>query len=118
MKIKKFLEKALHLEAGTRIEEEQTPKDTVIRRDEMRDLVENNGVNDKQGKSCGNQSSERSSFWGRWGNHRFKRRQQQGPRFNDRRLSPPPGSSRRDRFFGVNEPSRKKDRQIFECRAS
>ena len=110
------MEKALHLEAVTRIEEEQTPKNYVIRRDEMRDLVETIGVNDKQGKSRRNQSSERSSFRGRWGNHKFERRQQQGPGFSDRRLSPTPGPSRR--FFGVNEPSRKKDMQVFECRAS
>ena len=41
MKIETVLERALHLEAVTRIEEEeQTPKVAVIRRDETKDLVE------------------------------------------------------------------------------
>ena len=41
MKIETVLERALHLEAVTRIEEEeQTPKIAVIRRDETKDLVE------------------------------------------------------------------------------
>ena len=41
MKIETILERALHLEAVTRIEEEeQTPKVSLIRRDETKDLVE------------------------------------------------------------------------------
>ena len=68
MKIETVLERALHLEAVTRIEEEeQTPKVAVIRRDETKDLVEavtklvnQLSVDDKQQENRRNQSRERS----------------------------------------------------------
>ena len=68
MKIETVLERALHLEAETRTEEEeQTPKYAVIRRDETKDLVEavpkvvnQSSVDDKQRENSRNQSRERS----------------------------------------------------------
>ena len=68
MKIETVLERALHLEAVTRIEEEvQTPKVAVIRRDETKDLVEavtklvnQLSVDDKQRENRRNQSREQS----------------------------------------------------------
>ena len=72
----------MHLEAVTRIEEEeQTPKVAVIRRDEMKDLVEavtrlvnQLSVDDKQRENRRNQSRERSSSRGRWGDDRRENR--------------------------------------------
>ena len=69
MKIEPVLERALHLEDVTRIEEEeQTPTVAVIRRIETKDLVEavkklvnQLSVNDKQRENRRNQSRERSS---------------------------------------------------------
>ena len=69
------LEKALHLEAVIRIEEEeQTPKVAVIIRDETKDLVEavtklviQLSVDDKQRENRRNQSREPSGSRGRWG---------------------------------------------------
>ena len=68
MKSETVLERALHLEAVTRIEEEeQTPKVAVIRRDETKDLVEavtklvnQLSVDDKQRENRRSQSRERS----------------------------------------------------------
>ena len=68
MKIETGLERALHLESVTRIEEEeQTPKVAVIRRDETKDLVEavtklvnQLSVDDKLRENRRNQSRERS----------------------------------------------------------
>ena len=65
MKIETALERALHLEAVTRIEEgEQTPKVAIIRRDETKDLVEavtklvnQLSVDDKQRENRRNQGS-------------------------------------------------------------
>ena len=73
MKIETVLERALHLETVTRIEEEeQTPNVAVIRRDETKDLVEavtklvnQFSVDDKQQENHRNQSRERSSSRGR-----------------------------------------------------
>ena len=69
MKNETVLERALHLEAVTKIEEEeQTPKVAVIRPDETKDLVEavtwlvnQLSVDDKQREIRRNQSKERSS---------------------------------------------------------
>ena len=69
MKIETVLERALHLEAVTRKEEEeQTPKVAVIRRDETKDLseavtrlVNQLSVDDEQRENCQIQSRERSS---------------------------------------------------------
>ena len=102
------MERALHLEAVTRIEEEeQTPKVAVIRRDETKDLVEavtklvsQLSVDDKQRENRRNQSRERSGSRGRWGNDRRDRGQQQDRGFNDRRQFPTPGPSHRDRSSG------------------
>ena len=71
--IETVLERVLHLEALTRIEEdEQTPTVAVIRRDETKYLVEaltklenQLSVDDKQRKNRRNQSGERSSSQGR-----------------------------------------------------
>ena len=72
IKIETVLERALHLEAVTRIEEEeQTPKVAVIRRDETKDLVQavntlvnHLSVDDKERENRWNQSRERSSSRG------------------------------------------------------
>ena len=69
MKIETVLERALRLEAVTRMEkEEQTPKIAVIRRDETKDLVEavtrlvnQLSLDDKQRENHRNQARERSS---------------------------------------------------------
>ena len=124
MKIETVLERALHLEAVTRIEEEeQTPKVAVIRRDETKDLVEavtklvnQLSVDNKKRENRRNQSRERSGSRGRWGDDRRDRGQQQDRGFNDRRRFPTPGPSHRDRSFGREEPSRRKYRQSFKCR--
>ena len=125
MKIETVLERALHLEAVTRIEEEeQTPKVAVIRRDETIDLVEavtrlvnQLSVDHKQLEDRQNQSMERSSSRGRCGDERRDRGQQEDRGLNDRRRLPTPGPSHRDRSFGRDEPSRRNDRQVFKCRA-
>ena len=125
MKIETVLERALHLEAVTRIEEEeQTPNVAVIRRDETKDLVEavtklvnQLSVGDKQRENRRNQSRERSGSRGRWGDDRRDRGQQQDRGFNDRRRFPTPGPSHQDRSFGKEEPSWRNDRQGFKCRA-
>ena len=93
MKIETVLERALHLEAVTRIEEEErTPKVAVIRRDETKGLVEaidklvnQLSVDDKQRENRQNQSRERSGSRGRWCDNRRDRGQQQDRGFNDRR---------------------------------
>ena len=67
MKTETVLERALHIEAGRRIEEEeQTPKVAVIRRDETKDygeaftkLVNLLSVDDKQRENGRNESRER-----------------------------------------------------------
>ena len=125
MKIQTFFEQALHLEAVTRIEEEeQTPKVEVIRRNETKDLVEavnrlvnQLSVDDKQRKVRQNQSRERSISRGRWEDDRRDRGQQQDRGFNDRRRLPTPRSSHQDRSFGRDEPSGRNDWQGFKCRA-
>ena len=107
MKIETVLERALHLEAVTRIEEEeQTTKVAVIRRDETKDLVEavtrlvnQFSVDDKQRENRRDQSREQSSSRGGWGDDRRDRGQQQDRGFNDRRRLPTPGPSHRDRSF-------------------
>ena len=84
MKIETVLERAMHLKAVTRIEEEeQTPKVAVIRRDETKDLVKavtrlvnQLSVDDKQRENRQNQSREQSSSRGRWGDDRCDRGQQ------------------------------------------
>ena len=94
----------MHLEAVTRIEEEeQTAKAAVISWDETKDLVEavtrlanQLSVDDKQREKRRNQSRERSGSLGRWGNDRRDRRQQQDRGVNDRRRLPTPGPSHRD----------------------
>ena len=81
MKIETVLERALHLEVVTRRgEDEQTLKFAVIRRDETKDLVEavtklvnQLSVDDKHGENRRNQSRERSSSRGRWGDNRRDR---------------------------------------------
>ena len=125
MKIEIVLERALHLEAVTRIEEEeQTPKVAVIRRDETNKLVEavnrlanQLSVDGKERENRRNHSMERSSSRGSWGDDRRDRGQQQDRGLNDRRRLPTPGRSHRDRSFGRDEPSRKNDSQGFKCRA-
>ena len=107
MKIETVLERALDLEAVTRIEEEeQTPIVALIRRDEKKSLVEavsklvnHLSVDDKQRENRQNQSTERSSSRGRWGDDRRGRGQQQDRGFSNRRQFPTPGPSHRDRFF-------------------
>ena len=123
-KIETVLERALHLEAVTRIEEEeQTPKVAVIRRDETKDLVEavtklvnQLSVDCKQRENRHNQSRERSGSRERWGDDRRNRGQQKDRGFNDRRRFPTHGPSHRDRSFGREEPSRRNDRQSFKCK--
>ena len=96
MKVETILEQALHVGAVTRIAEEvQTPNVAVIRRDEMKDLVEaviklvnQLSVDDKQRENRRNQLRERSSSWGRWGDDRRDRVQQQDRGFSDRRRFP------------------------------
>ena len=125
MKIETVLERALHLEAVTRIEEEeQTPKVAVIRRDETKDLVKavtrllnQLSVDEKQQVNRRNQSRERSSSRSRWVDDRRDREQQQDRGFNDRRRLPTPGPSQRDRSFGRDEPSLRNNRQGYKCRA-
>ena len=93
MKIETVLQRALHLEAVTRIEEEeQTPKLEIIRQNETKDLVEavtwlvnHLSVDDKQRENRRIQSRERSSSRGRWGDDRRDRGQQQDRGFNDQR---------------------------------
>ena len=117
-KIETVLERALHLEAVTGIEEEEeTPKVAVIRRDERKNLVEavtklvnQLSVDDKQRENRRNQSRERSGSRERWGDDRRDRGQQQDRWFNDRRRFPTPGPSHRDRSFGREETSRRNDR--------
>ena len=83
MKTEILLERALHLKAETRIEEEeQTPKVAVIRRDEtinfseaVTTLVNQLSVADKQRENSRNQSRERSSSRGRWVDDRRDRGQ-------------------------------------------
>ena len=125
MKIETVLERALHLEAEIRIEEEeQTPKISVIRRDETKDLVEavtklvnQLTVDDKKRENRQNLSRERSGSRGRWGDDRRDRGKKQDRGFNDQRRFPTPGPSHRDRSFGREEPPRRNDRQGFKCRA-
>ena len=125
MKIETVLERALHLEAVTRIEEEeQTPKVAVIRRDETKDLVEavtklvnQLSVDDKHRENRRNQSRELSSSRGRWGDDRRDRGQQQDRGFNGQRRCPTLGPSHRARSFGRDEPSGRNERQGFKCRA-
>ena len=124
MRIETVLERALHLEAVTRIEEEeQTQKVAVIRRDETKDLVEavtklvnQLPVDDEQRENRRNQSRERSSSRGRWGDDRRDRGQQQGRVLNDRLRLAMPGPSHRDRSSGRDEPCRRNDRHSFRCR--
>ena len=124
MKFETVLERALHLEAVTRIEEEeQTPKVAVIRRDETEDLVEavtrlvnQLSVDDKQQENRCNQSRARRSSRGRWGDDRHDRGQHQDRGLDDRWRLPTPGPCHRDRSFGRDEPSRRNDRQGFKCR--
>ena len=59
-------------------------------------------VDDKQRENRRNQSRERSSSQGRWGDDRRYRGHQQDRGFNDRRRFPTPGPSHRDRSFGRN----------------
>ena len=123
MKIETVLERALHLEAVTRIEEEeQTSKVALIRRDDTKDSVEavtkiviQLSVDEKQRENHRNQSRARSSSRGWWGDDRRDRGQQQDRGFNDRRQFPTLGPSHRDRSFGRDEPSR--GRQVFKFRA-
>ena len=108
MTIKTVLERALHLEAVTRIEEEeQTPNVEFIRREETKDLVEaviklvnQLSVYDKQRETRRNQSRERSISRGRCGDGRRVRLQQQDCVLSDRRRFPTPRPSHRDRSFG------------------
>ena len=125
MKIETVLERALHLEAVTRIEEEeQTRKVAVIRRTETKYLVEavtklvnQLSVDDKQRENRRNQSRERGGSQGRWGDDRRDRGQQQDRGFNDQRRFSTPRPSHRDRSFGRKEPSRRNEGQAFKCRA-
>ena len=102
-KIETVLERALHIEAVTRIEkEEQKPKIAEIRRDETKDLVKavnklvnQLSVDDKQLENRRNQSRERSSSRGRWGDDKRDRGQQQDRGLNNRRRIPTPGPSRK-----------------------
>ena len=80
-------------------------------------LVNQLSVDDKQRENRRNQSRERSTFRGRWGDNRRVVGQQQDRGINDRRRLPTPGPSHRDRSFGGDEPSRRNDRQGFQCRA-
>ena len=125
MKIETVLERALHLESVTRIEEEeQTTKIAVIRQDETKYLVEavtklvnQLSVDDKQRENRRIQSRERNGSRGLWGDDRRDKRQQQDCGFNDRRQFPMSGSSHRDRSFGKEEPSRRNGSKSFKCRA-
>ena len=79
----KSLKRALHLEAVTKMEEEeQTPKVAVIRRVETKDLVEavtklvkQLSVDEKQQENRRNKSRERISSPGRRDNDRCETRQ-------------------------------------------
>ena len=125
MKIETVLIGALHLEAVTRIEEEQQiPKVAVIRRDETKDLVEavtklvnQLSVDDKQRENRQSQSRERSSSRGRWSGDRCDIGQKQDHGFNDRLQFLTPSPSHPDRSFGRDEPSRRNDRHRFKCRS-
>ena len=80
-KIKTILERALHLEAVTRIEEEeQRTKNAVFRRYETKVIVEavtklvnKLSVDDKQQENRRTQSRERTSSRGRWGRQTWGR---------------------------------------------
>ena len=125
MKFETVLEQALHLEAVKKLkEEEQTPKFAVTRRDETNDLVEATtklvnqlSVDYQQRENCRNQSRERSSSRGRWGDDRSDKGQQQDRGLNDRQRIPTPRPSQRDKYFGRDEPPRRNDMQGFKCRA-
>ena len=113
MNIKTVLkrEAVVHLEAVTRIEEEeQTSKVAVIRRDESKNLVEavtklvnQLSVDDKQRENRWNQSKNRSSSRGRWVDDRGDRPQQQERGFSDKRRFPTPKPSHRDSFLGRDD---------------
>ena len=118
MKIETVLERSCNKNRRGRA----NTKVAVIRRDETKDLVEavtrlvnQLSVDDKQRMT--NQSRERSSSLGRWGDDKRERGQQQDRGFNDRRQLPTPGSSLRDRSFRGDEPSRRNDRWGSMCRA-
>ena len=80
-KFETVLERALHLEAVTRIEEEeQRTKIAVFRRYETKDIVEavtklvnKLSVDDKQQENRRTQSRERTSSRGRWGRQMWGR---------------------------------------------
>ena len=74
-------------------------------------------VEDIQRENRRNQSRERSSSRGPWGDDRRDRGQQQDRGLNDRWRLPTSGPSLRDRSFGRDEPSRRNDRQGFKSRA-
>ena len=107
MESETVLEKALHLEAVTRIEEEeQTTKIAVFRQDLTKGLVEavtklvnQLSEDDKPREIRRRQSRER----GPWGYNRPDRKKKQDREFSDRRRPPTPGPSHRDKNFGRDE---------------
>ena len=124
LEIETVLKQALHLEAITRIEEEeQTTKIAVDRRDETNNLVEEAtklvyelSVEDKQRENRQNHLGEGIKSRG-WCGGVKRDRIDQNRGFINRRRFPTPGHRHRDRSFGKNEPSRTNKKQGFKCRA-
>ena len=96
-KIKTIMERALHLETVTAIEEEEeTPKFKAIRHDDRKDLVEvvnkllnQWSVDAKKRENLRNQSRGRSGLRGRWGVNRRDTGQQHNRGLSDRRRLDP-----------------------------
>ena len=129
MKIETVLERALHLEAVTKIEEEeQQPKIAAIRRDENRELVEavtklisQMTTDDGNRNQRASFSRERSNSRGRWESRNRDSRDRDSYRRRDgsgRRRHPTPGPGQRDYSNGRRDSSRDSDRwKRIRCRA-
>ena len=108
MKIETVLERALHLEAVTKIEEEeQQPKIAAIRRDENRELVEavtklisQMTTDDGNRNQRASFSRERSNSRGRWESRNRDRDSYRKRDGSGRRRHPTPGPGQRDYLTG------------------
>ena len=78
-------------------------------------LVNQLSVDPKQCENYRNQSRKQSTSWGRWGDNRRDRGQQQDRGFRKRRRFPKPGPGHRDRSFRKIEPYKRNYRQGFKC---
>ena len=126
MKIETVLERALHLEAVTKIEEEeQQPKIAAIRRDENRELVEavtklisQMTTDDGNRNQRASFSRERSNSRGRWESRNRDRDSYRKRDGSGRRRHPTPGPGQRDYSNGRRDSSRDSDRRKpIRCRA-